>query len=106
MATSIPVSYATFVAQFPEFDEVAPAVVNAALVRAANHVAPNVWREKAQDGMMYLAADFLATSPLGMNTKLLPKDGGMSTYRTQYEKMLLEVAGGFVVAGGCRTARW
>lgn len=105
MPGGTPPAYADFIAQFPEFARVQPPVVNAQLARAARWVDPAVWRTQATDGMMYLAAHFLALSPFGMSTRLAAKDG-TTTYKKQFDEMMVAVTGGFVVAGGPIPCGW
>lgn len=94
------VTPASFKALFPEFAGVVPvddAYIQGWLDLAAVHVSPTVWRAKYDSGVLFLAAHLMTTSPTGQGAKLNNADG-KSTYGAQYERMKLEVTGGFRVA--------
>ena len=90
----------TFIVQFPEFNQTDAGIVGAALARASRWVDPTIWGTVADDGIAYLAAHFLSSSPFGSNTKLAPKTTGSTfggtTYGQQFEELRMTVAGGFV----------
>lgn len=94
------VTPADFKASFPEFAGSVPvddAYIQVWLTRAARHVSVTVWRDKYDDGVLFLAAHLMTTSPTGQGAKLNNADG-KSTYGAQYERMKLEVTGGFRVS--------
>lgn len=92
----------TFIAQNQEFRDVDPALVQAALDRAARWTPADVWGDRTDDGVSLLAAHYIQTNPMGGGTRLAPdKDTLTSTYKTQYDELAdIMGAGGFLVAGG------
>ena len=91
----------TFRDLFPEFCDVPPDVVNAALQRAQRFVDPIVWTTRNDDGVYLKAAHFLTTSPFGGGTRLGPDPTKTSTYQQQFDELEAIVScGSFLVAGG------
>jgi len=92
------VTYDSFLAAFPEFKDTNPKLVETKIAEAQRWVAPSVWGTLTDDGVGYWAADVLATSPMGLNVKLAP--GATTTYRVQFDRLMLSVVGGFAGAVG------
>jgi len=84
---------AAFLVSFPEFAKASPELVDAKLAEAARRIAPDVWKEKTDDGIGYLAAHLLAVSPFGQQARLVAKDGG-TVYEETYKQIKREVASG------------
>lgn len=101
------VNYETFIEGFPEFAEVEKPYVERKIAEATRQVDTAVWRDKADDGISYLAAHLLALSPFGQNARLVPpnakatRDEALTTYEREYQRMVRMVASGFRVVGDC-----
>lgn len=80
-------SYATFVAQFPEFVQVPQANVQPVLDAALLELDPNIWGLMIDQAQAYTAAHKLALSPMGNNARLVTKDGS-TTYEKQLRRMI------------------
>lgn len=97
------VTPADFKLSFPEFAGVIGGVavddayIQVWLDRAARHISPTVWRAKYDDGVLFLAAHWMTVSPQGQGAKLNNADG-TSTYGKQYDRLKLEVTGGYRVS--------
>lgn len=87
---------AAFVTQFPEFEGVETALLDAVLAAAALEVDVEVWGAKASQGIAYKAARKLALSPLGNTAKLVNKDGS-TVYDRELDRLVRQVASGFRV---------
>lgn len=83
----------------PEFRNVDPRIVQAALDEASRWVSPSVWGNKLDDGMSLWAADVIVTSPMGGATRLDP--GTTSWYRQRIDDLLPTVACGRFLVAGC-----
>lgn len=88
--------YADFIGSFPEFAGAPQALIQAKLDEAARNMDLPVWGALADDGISYLAAHKLATSPAGQNARLITKDG-TSTYLLEYRRLCRIVGSGFRV---------
>lgn len=87
------VSVRQFRAQFPEFRNTATAVIERGLADAALMIGA-IWGDKADIGQKYLAADLIASGPLGEKARL-KKDDTMTTYRAKYNSIKASVTVGF-----------
>lgn len=81
---------------FPEFANTNAALVESRIAQAEARIDAAVWGARAADGVLYLAAHLLATSPYGQQARLSSKDGS-STYLVEYVRLQREVAAGFRV---------
>lgn len=96
-------NYASFVAQFPEFEGAPNTLVDATLAAAELEIDREVWGAKGDQGQMYLAAHKLSLSHWGQVSELVqkkPKDTphGETTYGVHYDSLVDQVASGFRVA--------
>lgn len=91
---------AGFRVQFPEFNGVSDALVNAMLAAALLEIDIIIWGPKADQGQGYLAAHKLASSPFGQNARLqtgaMGKDG-LTTYWHTYYQLVRQVSSGYRV---------
>lgn len=96
---------ASFVANFPEFEEineVAPAAVTGALLRAQAYVSSTVWGPRYEAGVLTKAAHLLCMTGFGENARIDSK--AATAYGETFKEMLralplrILVSGGF---GGC-----
>lgn len=86
-----------FLARFPEFGKQPDLVlIDRVLVEAARSIDPDVWGDKTEDGILYLAAHRLAISPYGRQMQLVARDGS-TTYGAEYERMKRAAAAGYRV---------
>jgi hypothetical protein len=110
-------SVATFFQNWPEFAEVNPTFVQAALGRAASRMGGpdyTVWGQPTtptvppaapatltivDSAQGYYAAHLLISSPMGMNLRIDTKAKGKNQYLMEFEELELAVGGGFAVAG-------
>jgi hypothetical protein len=90
------ISERQFRAQFPEFRDTAPAVVERAISDATAQIDATVWGTKTNLGIKYLAADIIASGPLGEQARL-KKENRSTTYRDKYNSLMRQVAFGFRV---------
>lgn len=86
-----------FLARFPEFEPAPPAMIGAAIAEAKRGVDADVWREKTDDGVRWLAAHLLAISPFGQQARLVSKEGS-STYGEHHKMLVKSVTPGYRVA--------
>lgn len=97
------VTYASFVAEFPEFADVAyTAIVNARLATALRQTPADVWGDLQDDGIKWLAADLVSRSPQGRQLRLVNSSGGGqdgSIYAGERRRLEGIVASGFRVTG-------
>lgn len=94
------VTVASFAVSRPEFANTAasdPDYVQAMIDEASLEVDAEVWGDKADAGIMWLAAHKLALSPYGNNAELVAKDGKTTTYKTHYDALVMQVGHGFRV---------
>jgi hypothetical protein len=87
----------TFRVQFPEFNGVSSALVNATLSAALLEIDTTIWGIKADQGQGYLTAIKLALSPFGQNARMIAKDG-TTVYHTSYNALVRQISSGFRVA--------
>ena len=79
----------TFVAKFPEFDEigtVSPDTITQAIEDAKEFCDSTIWGSRYESGVLYKAAHMLAMSPFG-ETARLDKKGEQSTYGVVFDSM-------------------
>jgi DNA gyrase/topoisomerase IV subunit B len=97
----VTVTYASFVAEFPEFNDVSlTAVVTARIATALRQTPDDVWGDLQDDGVKWLAADLISRSPNGRELRLVngnSADG--SIYSAERRRMEGIVASGFRVTG-------
>lgn len=94
---------ATFIVEFPEFEEMAdptsgaPEVLERALRDAKKLVGLKAWGDRWQDGVFVKTAELLALTPFGENMRL--RDG-TSPYGRMYRQMQLALGMRFAIVGG------
>jgi hypothetical protein len=91
------VDFASFVADFPEFEPAGRTLVDSKIADARLRIDASVWDLKTDLGVKYLAAHLLALSPFGQQARLVAKDGS-TTYGRMHATMVREVTAGFRVA--------
>lgn len=79
------VTYASFVARFPQFAETSRAVVEACLQEATAFVDPTVWGALADSGIVHWAAHLIECSPYGRTARLNQWDNSTSYSAIFYE---------------------
>lgn len=94
---------ADFLIQFPEFEAVDTAQIDAFLAAALLEIDADIWGAKADQGQAYLTAHKLALSPFGNGTRQVPKDymrtpHGTTTYGAEYDALVRQVSHGYRVA--------
>jgi hypothetical protein len=77
---------------FPEFNTAPDILVQSRLDQAAVRIDTAIWGQRAGEGQAYLAAHLLAIAPGGQFARLVATDGN-TTYKTQYDEMVIQVAG-------------
>lgn len=92
------VSTASFFVRFPEFsgDRAPLDLVQRALAEAERRVSAKIWGNLRADGIGYLAAHLISSSPWGQQARLAAQDGS-TTYGAAYERLLRTVSHGFRV---------
>lgn len=90
----MPVDLLTFKASHPEFSEVDDELISAKIAEAELEVDPDVWRNKADVGVMLTAAHKLAISPYGQQARQT-NDNGDTTYMKELRRVLRQVAHGY-----------
>lgn len=94
------VNAATFVASFPEFEEIyglQPAVVDNALTEAATFCDPTTWGARYQSGVFRKAAHLLCMSAFGENARI--KGDRDSVHGVVFDDMLRALPIRIAVAG-------
>jgi len=92
-------------AAFPEFAEAPKGLVERKIAEAARQVDREVFGDKADDAIGYLAAHLLSTSPFGQHARLIPKnakqtrDDALTTYEREYRRLVRSCTSGFRVVG-------
>lgn len=81
----------------PEFLEVPDTFIQAYLDEATLELDVEIWGDKLDAGIKYLAAHKMALSPQGMAAKLVDSKGN-STYNVHWELLAKSIASGFRVA--------
>lgn len=77
---------------FPEFNTAPDILVQSRLDQAEIRIDPAVWGVRAGEGQAYLAAHLLALAPGGQFARMV-SDKGKTTYGSQYDEMVIQVAG-------------
>lgn len=92
-------SLASFVIQFPEFANTDGTLVQAHLDAAALEVPSRIWGAKMDQGIYYLAAHKLASSPFGNDARLtVPSSPNTITpYMAEFRRLQRQVSSGFRV---------
>lgn len=88
-----------FRTQFPEFRNALDSLVQANLDAASLEIDPLVWKLKAQQGQMLLAAHKLALSPFGQAARAVDKADG-TMYFKHYSELRLQVSCAWSKCGG------
>lgn len=88
---------AAFRVQFPEFNGVDDAHVNAFLAAALLELDAEVWDVKFDQGHGYLTAHKLALSPFGNNARMVIKNvaetpHGQTTFGVHFDTLVTQVA--------------
>jgi len=78
---------------FPEFRETSDVLIEQKIIAAELRISTEVWGNRTEQGIMYLAADLIAMSPSGEKARLV-SDKGKTTYRVTWEQMRVEVSMG------------
>jgi hypothetical protein len=95
----VTVTYASFIAEFPEFDGAGyEAVVTARLVTAALQTPEDVWGNLRDDGIKWLTADLVARSPQGRELRLVNREND-SIYSVERRRLEGIVSSGYRVTG-------
>lgn len=86
-----------FRAQFPAFREAPDATIQRCIDDAYLQIAANVWGNKREAGVRYLAASLVHDSVFGEQAKLKKgKDEGQgNVYFRTYHQMMMQVTSGF-----------
>lgn len=94
----MPITFIQFIGVkgFPEFSDAGQALVEAKLAEAERNIDIEVWGDQAEDGVCYLAAHLICTSPSGVMARLVSKDGS-TTYLKRFKQMSMEVSSGYRV---------
>lgn len=84
------VSYAQFIVEFPEFDQITQAYVQSKLDASAaqNELGAFGSEERHDQAVYHFAADMLARSPYGTQMQLV-NDDGLTVYGEYYKNVLL-----------------
>lgn len=90
----MPVTVASFKAQYPEFEEAGDPLIQAKLNDAAVNVDAATWGTEADAAVMLTAAHNLAISPFGRNTRLDKDDPTRSIYGEELKVRQRRVAFG------------
>lgn len=80
-------------AEFPEFRDTDPVLIQRAIRDATLQIESSVWGAKADAGISYLAADIITSGPHGEQARL-KKDSNVTTYKDHYERLKRQVTVG------------
>jgi len=86
----------TFRERFPEFEPATPEMIRGAIAQATSRVDSEVWRDKTDVGIEWLAAHILASGQFGKMARLVSKEGS-TVYQQRFKELVNEVAAGFRV---------
>lgn len=86
------------VGRFPEFADAPKGLVKLVLAEASGRTDENVWGDRYQSGVLYLAAHLLAINPSSRNMAKCCTPDGQSSYSRERKRMACAVASGFRVA--------
>lgn len=95
------ITSADFVATYPEFDEindVAPASVSKALLRAQAFCSASIWVDRYEAGVFAKAAHLLAMTPFGENARIDAKQ--VTAYGVVFDEMVRALPIRLMVSGG------
>ncbi len=99
------VDFSTFVEGFPEFGEAPVSLVNAKLAEARLQVDAEVFGDKTDLAVTYLAAHLLSMSSFGQHSRLVPpnskatREDALTTYEREFRRLVRSVTSGFRVVG-------
>lgn len=91
---------AAFIVQFPEFANTTSALVQAHLDAAALEVPSRIWGTKTDQGIYYLTAHKLASSPFGNDARLAAvgtRGDATTIYLPEFRRLQRQVSSGFRV---------
>jgi len=93
------VTRASFLAEFPQFDETDVDLIDAKLATAARRVGTS-WGDLQDDGIKYLTAHMLAIDPRGEASARAPSTAGAdnwskTTYLAEFNRLKEEARAGF-----------
>ena len=92
------VDLANFLLHFPEFESAkSSGMIEARIAEAGRNVDPDVFGDKTDDGIRWLAADLLATTQFGQQARKKNEDE-TTTYGKRFAKLVRSVTPGFRVA--------
>lgn len=86
-----------FLHRFPEFKALTKDYIEVVLDEAREEIDREVWGKHYRAGVLFLAADKIALSPVGEPARL-QTDDGVTTYRREFERLRQIVSAGFLVA--------
>jgi hypothetical protein len=93
------VTYATFIVEFPSFDQVAEATVTAKIADAQARCGETAYGTQYDAAVKYLAAHLLTIAPFGM--QIGPQDEpARSSFGDEYEKIKLGIPLRGQISGG------
>jgi hypothetical protein len=84
---------------FPHTRKTEEATLQAKLTLAKLSVNAAVWGTKADAGVLYLTAHYVALDPAGQNAKLKPEDMAKTVFGQTYRQLLRQVTFGLRTAG-------
>jgi|GEM_PF-6584795 len=79
--------------EFPEFRGIDNAVIQRGLADANLQINREVWGDKSDAGQKYLAADLIASGPLGEKARL-SKNDKTTVYLEKYMRLMRQVTAG------------
>lgn len=86
-----------FLHRFPEFKALSKDYIEVVLEEAREEIEDDIWGKHSRAGILFLAADKIALSPLGEPSRL-QTDNGVTTYRRELDRLRQIVSAGFLVA--------
>jgi hypothetical protein len=93
------VTYATFIVEFPSFDQVAQATIEAKIADAQARCGETAYAGQYDQAVKYLAAHLLTIAPYGM--QIGPQDEpARSSFGDEYEKIKLGIPLRGQISGG------
>lgn len=88
------VTNADIIARFPEFANTDTLLIDAAIADATEQVSADVWGDKTDQGVRWLTAHFLATSPFGEPARLVD-DMNNTRYAIVFKSLRNQVTIGY-----------
>ena len=86
-----------FLVRFPEFENTPTKLVQMALAEAKSELNHKIWGELYETGLIFLAADKLARSPMGEPVRL-QGENNKTTYGLEFERLCRTISMGARVA--------